>query len=351
MSSAMNGEETWQAEAIVGCRGSREADFQYLVKWEGFGSEENTWEKGKEIEESCEELIFAFELLSTTAAAKRRKKTKEHLKQAKKRKSELKSPPSTPSKVKPKAPPKKTKSQEAAAPPAPKPKPPSLATGGNAQDKPMEKDDGSDKESAISFGGLQSEDDWEGASVGGDESATSSEDEPLYARGVAKRVADTAKVMELAKEKEAKKQAAIKLKQQKEQEMEASRKEQEEEEEAERLEQLANELLARQEHEEKEEELRKQAEATEANNETRKRLLERAGIPPDARTLTGRHKERGMGEVCCVNPESLQFHIPYAVFEIEGGGQYEAIMVNHGARSSWADAERSRRVRCLRLHL
>ena len=37
---------------------------------------ESLLEKGKEIEESCEELIFAFELLSTTAAAKRRKNIK-----------------------------------------------------------------------------------------------------------------------------------------------------------------------------------------------------------------------------------------------------------------------------------
>ena len=52
-------EAEWSVEKIVDRRTSKEGVVEYLLKWEGFSDEDNTWEPSENI--SCHDLINIYE--------------------------------------------------------------------------------------------------------------------------------------------------------------------------------------------------------------------------------------------------------------------------------------------------
>ena len=53
----VDGEEEYEVEAILDCR-RRRGQLQFLIKWKGYGLEENSWEPERNIH--AKELIYAF---------------------------------------------------------------------------------------------------------------------------------------------------------------------------------------------------------------------------------------------------------------------------------------------------
>ncbi|KAG7096494.1 hypothetical protein E1B28_003924 [Marasmius oreades] len=53
-------EEVFQVEVILAARVNDECDWEYLIRWAGYGEEDDTWEPTKNIAKNCQRLILSF---------------------------------------------------------------------------------------------------------------------------------------------------------------------------------------------------------------------------------------------------------------------------------------------------
>ena len=372
--------DTYEVEQILKVRVRQERDFQYLCKWKGYPASENTWEPHTGIVDDG--LIDAFEASNRCPKSKRRKKKTAPKprsppdtpnKGEAKKKSRLspsdQTAPATqvtrcthcvsdcpllmlpvlsqnPTKTVPKPKTNPTVPQPAnlastvadtasssedegplasmhLPPLPPRAEGPSVATAEDlakafeeageefSDDHSSEvlfSDDEHDSDHTIDAGELLQED--------SDDSAV--EDEAAQRRR--ERELDQSNKAKQRKEKEEK------TLQRMQREMdECYQREQQENEERE-VERLERERIEQEQLEEQNKQDRMREEEA-AKDEERLRQFKEAGIPTTALTMTGKIlqsvaakeiRDRPMGTVCCINPETVQHHMPNAILEVEG---------------------------------